>query len=129
MGREKMSEIQRSELMASESRTLSSLAALERSLNDFIKSKRHIPVKLDELVPEYLGKIPVLELGIPGHKDTDRVQYYPASIIVNGQVNGRRLKDTGFWGYAFNDRQVIVFVDCTHKSMRGAPWYQARGVF
>ncbi len=37
--------------------------------------------------------------------------------------------DTGKWGYVFNESQVVVFIDCTHKSGRGRPWYQERGVY
>lgn len=127
--RQVSSEIERSERMASESRTLSSLAALERSLNDFIKATGRIPLKLEQMVPEYLAEIPETNLGVPKHKDSSAVRVYGGDLIVNGQVDGSRLRDTGGWGYVFNERQVIVFIDCTHKNMRGNLWYQARGVF
>lgn len=127
--REMTDEVRRSERMTLESLTLSRLSAIERSLNDFIRAERRIPKRLDELVPKYLAEIPEAETGVRGHKDSGGVRYYPASIIVDGQINGTKLKDTGGWGYVYNDRQVIVFVDCIHKMMDGKFWYQARGVY
>ncbi|PCI38997.1 MAG: hypothetical protein COB53_03940 [Elusimicrobia bacterium] len=122
-------EVAASERRAFESQTLVSLAALERSINDYVQSRRQIPKKLDELVSDFLAEIPTVELGIKGYKPTAKVAYYPASVIVDKQINGAALDDTGGWGYTFNDRQVIVFVDCTRKRMNGTLWYQARGVY
>lgn len=123
------SEVARSERLSLESRTLSSLAAIERSLNDYIRAKKGIPGKLDLLLPEYLAEIPAVVTGVLGHKDSSRVRYYQAGIISGGQVDGARIDDTGGWGYVYNDHQVIVFVDCTHKTMKGMLWYQMRGVY
>lgn len=122
-------EVARSVRRTAESHTLSRLAALERSLNDYIQAKGKVPAKLEELVPEYLAEIPDVEMGLKEHKDRSEVRYYPASIIAGGAVNGAALGDSGGWGYAFNDRRVIVFVDCTHQRMDGSLWYKARGVF
>jgi hypothetical protein len=115
-------------LRAYESSTLVALAALERSINDFVQARRRIPRTLNELVPDYLAEIPTIELGIKGYKPTADVAYYPAETIVDGRINGAALDDTGGWGYAFNDRQVIIFVDCARKRMNGTLWYEARGV-
>ncbi|MFC1679302.1 hypothetical protein ACFL2T_03745 [Elusimicrobiota bacterium] len=113
-----------------ESNTLSRLAALERSLNDFIQAKGRIPVRLNELIPKYLAEIPEVELGLRReHKDRNDVAYYPVAVISDGQINGALIEDTGGWGYVFNESQVIVFVDCTHKRMDGSYWYKTRGVF
>ena len=122
-------EVAASERRALESQTLVSLAALERSINDYVRSRRQIPKKLNELVSDFLAEIPTVELGIKGYKPTAKVAYYPSSIIVDKQINGAALDDTGGWGYTFNDRQVIVFIDCTRKRMDGSLWYQARGVY
>jgi len=122
-------EIRRSERSASESHTISRLSAIERSINDFIQAEHRIPNSLDDLIPKYIAEIPEAELGVRSHKDSNIVRYYPREIIVGGQVNGSRLKDTGGWGYVHNDRQVIIFVDCIHKMMDGKFWYQARGVY
>jgi hypothetical protein len=118
-----------SERQALESQTLSSLAAIERSLNDFVQRHRRIPKNLDELVPEFLAEIPTVSLGIKGYKSSNIVKYYPPSVIVDGRINGAALEDSGGWGYAHNDRQVIVFVDCTRKRMNGSLWFRARGVY
>lgn len=122
-------EVRRSERLALESQTLARLSAMERSLNDFIRAERRIPEKLEELVPKYLAEIPETALDVRAHKDTSEVRYYPPELIVDGQINGAALKDTGGWGYAHNARQVIVFVDCTHKMSDGKLWYRARGVY
>jgi hypothetical protein len=122
-------EIAASERRSLESHTLSRLAALERSLNDFVQREGRVPASLDELVPKYLAGIPEVELGSRRHNESNQVTYYPAEAIVDGQVNGALLKDTGGWGFVSNGRQVILFVDCVHKMMDGSFWYQARGVY
>jgi len=127
--REVNDDIRRSERSSFESHTISRLSVIERSLNDFIQAEKRIPKTLQELIPKYLADVPEAEPGVPGHKDSNAVKYYPAEIIVGGQINGSRLKDTGGWGYAHNERQVIIFVDCVHKMMDGKFWYQARGVY
>ncbi len=123
------SEVARSEQLSLESHTLSSLAAIERSLNDYIRAKKGIPGKLDLLLPEYLAEIPAVVTGVPMHRDSSRVSYYNADTIQGGQIDGARIDDTGGWGYVYNDRQVIIFVDCTHKTLSGGLWYQMRGVY
>ncbi len=128
-GGDSSDDIERSERMSLESRTLSRLAALERSLNDFIQAEGRVPKRLEDMVPKYLAEIPEVETGIRRHKENGGVRYYPADLIMDGQVNGARLKDTGGWGFVRNEERVIVFVDCTHPMMGGSPWYQARGVY
>ncbi|MDE2040333.1 MAG: hypothetical protein KGO96_09655 [Elusimicrobia bacterium] len=108
---------------ARESRTLASLAKIEESLAAYIGSEKRIPETLDVLVPQYLAAIPPVELGVRGHRDTNRVELYPQSLLRDGQIDGSRLKDTGRWGYVHNDHQVVVFIDCTHRSPSGTPWY------
>jgi len=122
-------QVAESERRTLESHTLVSLAALERSVNDFVQARRRIPKTLDELVPEFLAEIPTVELGIKGYKPSSNVAYYPSSVIIDGRINAAALDDSGGWGYAFNNRQVIVFVDCTRKRMNGTLWYLARGVY
>ena len=129
VSRQVSNEVALSDSRAHESLTLSNLAALERSLNDYIQAKKRIPAKLTELIPDYLAEIPETSLGLREHGDSKEVRYYPGSVILEGQINGALLDDKGGWGYAFNDTQVIVFVDCTHKRLDGSLWYRARGVF
>ncbi|MBI5210297.1 MAG: hypothetical protein HY927_10035 [Elusimicrobia bacterium] len=112
-----------------ESKTLSILAKIETAVADYVKTEKEIPPKLTALVPKYLADIPLVELPGTRHKDSSAVQYYPSSIIHDGVIDGTLLKDSGKWGYVFTDRQVIVFIDCTHRSSKGVPWYQARGVY
>lgn len=112
-----------------EARTLSGLARLESSVSDYIKHEGKIPAKLEALIPKYLGELPTVEIGIPGHRDNTDVKVFPADVLRDGVINGTRLQDTGRWGYVFNERQVVVFVDCTHQSTRGRPWYLERGVY
>lgn len=119
-----------SDLYSRESRTLSGLATLENGINDYIKDQGKIPTRLEDLIPRYVVEIPVVELGQPRrHGDKSSVRYYPSRIIQNGVIDGSQLKDTGRWGYAHNDKQVVVFVDCTHVNSRGNLWYKERGVF
>ena len=63
-------------------------------------------------------------LAVKGHKDSSEVRYYPASVISGGVINGAMLSDKGGWGFAYNGERVIVFVNCTHRSLRGGPWYK-----
>jgi hypothetical protein len=123
------SEVALSDRRMQESMTLSRLAAIERSLNDFIQAKRRIPQALDELVPEFLAEIPEVVLGIRGINDTRSVRRYPPETIQDGQINGALLDNTGGWGYVYNRDQVIVFVDSTAKRLDGSLWYKARGVY
>lgn len=112
-----------------ETRTLSGLARLESSVADYIKGEGKIPSKLEELVPKYLAELPAVETGLRSHRDTTDVKLYGPEVLRDGVINGTRLADTGKWGYVFNERQVVIFVDCTHQSSRGKPWYQERGVY
>ncbi|MDD5656308.1 MAG: hypothetical protein PHF00_03535 [Elusimicrobia bacterium] len=109
-----------------ETRTLSSLVQLEASLSDYVKDERRIPDRLEQLIPKYLSGIPSVDIAVRGHRETAAVQYYPADLLVDGLIDGTRLRDTGKWGYAHNERQVVIFVDCTHPSSRGKPWYQEK---
>ena len=120
-------EVGEMERKTQESRTLSALATVEAALRDYVSMEKRIPKRLSHLVPKYLSALPTLSLGLPEHRDTSTVTYYPSTMIEGGQVKASRIKDSGAWGYVFNESQVIVFVDCTHKSVRGRPWYQARG--
>lgn len=120
----------RSDRCSRESRTLSRLAALDLLVNDAVKGGYEVPEKLDELARQYLAGMPAVELGLPEfHRDTNEVEYYPSSVIRDGKLDGARLKDTGRWGYARNERQALLFIDCAHQSSRGRPWYLERGVF
>ena len=117
------------EFQVKESETRSALARIEASLKAFTDAEKRIPESLDELVPKYLAEIPVVEIGVRGYHDTNAVKVYPSSILVDGNIDGSKLKDTGRWGYVHNDNQIVVFVDCTEKSSKGIPWYQERGVY
>jgi hypothetical protein len=114
---------------AGENRTLAALAKMEESLNNYIQNEKKIPGTIEEMIPKYLAEMPTVEINVRGHHDNDKVKVYPATILRDGAVDGTKLKDTGYWGYVFNDRQVVVFVDCTHKSRRGRAWYLERGVY
>ena len=110
-----------------ETRTLSSLVQLESSLADYVKHERRIPERLEQLVPKYLAEIPSVDISVKGHRETSAVQYYSSDVLEDGGLDGTRLRDTGKWGYVHNERQVVIFVDCTHPSSRGKPWYQEKG--
>jgi len=111
-----------------EDRVRSALDRFEESIANFYKAEKRIPERLDQLVPKYLAEVPSLDLPACG-RETERVQVYPADILRDGQVDGSRLKGTGRWGYVYNERQVVIFVDCLKASSRGIPWYQERGLF
>ena len=124
------SEIEKSaeavEIQARELRTLSALAKLEEALTSYVNTEKKIPESLDVLIPKYLAEIPAVEVNVRGHRDSADVRLYKTDILRDRQIDGTRLKDSGRWGYVFNDRQVVVFVDCTHQSKRGTPWYLER---
>jgi hypothetical protein len=120
--------LESSERSARESRTISNLAALEKSLGDFVRHEGRIPENLDLLVPKYAAEIPPVDTGVGGHRASSNVTYYRSDVIRDRVVDGSRLKDTGGWGYAYNDRQVILFVDCTHSNSRKRPWYREAGI-
>ena len=117
-------EIARSNQMFNESMTLSRLTALESSLSDYIRAKKTVPKKLDELIPDYLAEIPDVVLGIKGHKETNEVRYYSPDVISGGVINGAAIKDQGGWGYSFDGERVIIFVNCTHPAPSGQAWYR-----
>lgn len=112
-----------------ESKALSHLAKLETAVADYYKIEHKVPAKLTDLIPKYLADIPIVEIVGARHKDTSAVQYYPGDIILDGRIDGTRLKDSGRWGYAYTEKQVIIFIDCTHRNPKGLPWYQARGIY
>lgn len=116
-----------SERQAKEIHTLSSLAKFEESISAYYQTENKIPVNLQKLIPKYIAAIPSVETGV--HQDSNKILVYPRDVLRDGQIDGSKLKDSGGWGYVFNERQVIIFVDCTHKSGQGHPWYRARGVF
>lgn len=116
------------ELQAKEAHTLSSLSKLDDAIAAYIKDTRRIPTNLEALVPKYIGEVPDVELGLRGYRDTTKVTIYPPTILRDGQIDGMLIKDTGGWGYVYNDRQVVVFVDCTQKSSRNRAWYLERGL-
>jgi hypothetical protein len=129
IAREVDEDVRDSERQVRESRTLSNLSKLESSLADYIKTEKRIPAKLEWLIPKYLAEIPSVEIGVRGHQENSEVKVYPPDVLRDGRISGARIRDTGKWGYVFNERQVVVFIDCTHKSSRGRPWYQERGVY
>lgn len=118
-----------SDFQVKEIRTLSNLAKLEEALSAYVSAEKKIPDTPELLVPKYLADIPTVEIAVRGHRDNNEVKLYPAAVLRDGKVDGSKLRDTGRWGYVFNDRQVVVFVDCTHNSSRGRPWYLERGVY
>ena len=121
--------IQDADTRARESRTLSSLAKLEEAIAAAIAAEKRIPESIEDLVPKYLADVPTLELDVRGHRDNNLIRKYPASILMDGQIDGSQLKDTGRWGYVHNEHQVVIFIDCTHQSRHGHPWYMQHGVF
>lgn len=128
-GRDSSAEVTRTvdevETQAKEVQTRTALAKMEEALGAYVKHERKIPEKLSDLVPKYLAEIPTVE-GVRSHRETNRVRVYPSSVLRDGQVDGTALRDSGAWGYVFNDRQVVVFVDCTHKATDGRAWYLER---
>ena len=110
-----------------EDKTRTALSTLESAVADYVKAERNIPATLDPLIPKYLAGIPALDIPACGG-ESDEVSVYPSSVLQGGQVDGKRLKGTGHWGYVFNDRQVVVFVDCLKPSAKGQPWYKEHGV-
>ncbi len=108
---------------AAESRTLAELSEIQEALREYYAHERKIPDTLSILVPQYLAEIPTVELGLRAHHNTNRVTVYGPEVLVDGVIDGAKIKDTGGWGYVHNDRQIVVFVDCTHLSSNGAPWY------
>ncbi len=121
--------VQEVDLRAVESRTLTHLSTLEQSVSDFYRAEKRVPEKLEELIPKYLSEIPQVELGVKGHSTNNDVRLYPAEVIQDGAIDGVRIRDTGRWGYAVKGNRVIIFVDCVHRTSKGNPWYQERGVY
>ena len=116
-----------SDRQVQETRTLAGLAEMETALASYVKGERRIPERIEELVPKYLAEVPIVDTAAGGHHETSNVKYYASDLLRDGQLDGTKLKDTGNWGYVHNDRQVVIFVDCTHPSRRGKPWYKERG--
>ena len=111
-----------------EDKARSDLGRLETAVADYYKTEKRIPAKLDALIPKYLSEVPPLDLPACGG-ESDKVKIYPSGVLRGGQVDGTQLLGTGRWGYVFNDRQVVIFIDCLKPSSKGVPWYQVRGVY
>lgn len=121
--------VEQDELRVRQTETLSALAKMEESIAAYIATEKRIPDSLDQLVPKYLAEIPSVEIDVRGHRDNNLVKVYPSSILRDGQIDGTMLKDTGRWGYVHNDRQVVVFVDCTHQARNGKAWFEQHGAY
>lgn len=121
--------VRQSESLARESRTLSGLAKIEESIAAYLRTEKRIPKNLDILIPKYLAEVPSVDIPVRGHKETNKVRIYPAAVLRDGKIDGSQVKDAGGWGYVFNERQVVVFVDCTHPATNGKPWYGQKGAF
>ncbi|MDE2510287.1 MAG: hypothetical protein KGL74_04120 [Elusimicrobia bacterium] len=111
-----------------EDKTRSDLGRIEAAIADYYKTNAAIPKRLDLLVPKFLAEVPPLDVPECG-KETTEVEYYPPDVLRGGQVDGTRLRGSGRWGYVFNGRRVVIFVDCLKRSDAGVPWYQVRGVY
>ena len=118
---------QDSDRQVRETRTLSALAEMEAAIAGYVKEYNRIPARLEELVPKFIADIPSVDISVGGHRESNVVKYYPSAALRDGQIDGTMLRDTGHWGYVHNDRQVVIFVDCTHPSSRGTPWYREKG--
>ena len=113
-------ETRAAETKIKEEKVRSNLSKLESSLADYAKAEKRIPSKLSFLIPKYLAEMPLLDIPACG-RETDRVEIYSPEVLRGGQVDGTRIKGTGRWGYVYNQRQVVIFVDCLKPSSRGAP--------
>ncbi|MCX5789978.1 MAG: hypothetical protein NTX64_15960 [Elusimicrobia bacterium] len=121
------SAVARSDRVLRESKTVSSLAAIEKSLDDYVQHEGKIPARLDVLIPKYAAEIPLADPAVSRHAASNDVTYYPSNVIRDGVVDGTRIKDSDGWGYAANDRQIIIFVNCTHTNSHNRPWYREPG--
>ncbi len=110
-----------------ESSTLTSLALLEASVGTFTRDKGRPPARLEDLVPDHIGQLPVVELGLAAHPDAAEAFNYGPGVLENGALREGMLRDSGRWGYAVEGGSARVFVDCTHESSRGRPWFKERG--
>jgi len=105
-------------------------AALKRNLARFRKAVRlfynaaegNYPENPSELVPDYLEKIPALEL--PEHPMS-------SGVVVLRDIKGGRIdpyiKDTGKWLYIYSPGAPLdgkVVIDCKHKDKTGKPWFE-----
>jgi|GEM_PF-2195177 len=115
-----------SSAMENDART--SLGQIETALAAYVKGENAIPNTLDQLVPKYLGAIPPLDLTACGPR-TEEVRNYPSDYLLNGQVDGSRIRAKGTWGYVHDGVRVVVFIDCRKTNSNGVPWYQVRGIY
>jgi hypothetical protein len=115
-----------SSAMENDART--SLGQIETALGAYVKAESSIPDALDQLIPKYLGAIPPLDL-TPCGRRTEDVQNYTSDYLLNGQVDGARIKGRGTWGYVHDASRVVVFIDCRKPNSNGVPWYQVRGIY
>ncbi len=126
-------EASKAQVQAEESQTLSFLGNIDSAIAAYYHDTSSIPPDIKSLVPKYLFEIPIVELGLPDYRNTRMVTVYPPSILKDGRVNGKKIKNTGGWGYVVNGNQVIAFVDSTavlrYPLDAHAPkyWYQQSG--
>lgn len=129
LSQEMADSIRKTDSLARESRTLSGLAKIEESIAAYLRTERKIPPNIELLIPKYLAEVPSVDIPVRGHKETNGVKIYDARVLRDGKVDGSQVEDGGGWGYVFNDRQVVVFVDCTHPASNGQPWYSQKGAY
>ncbi|HNT97393.1 MAG TPA: hypothetical protein PKK31_03890 [Elusimicrobiales bacterium] len=103
-------------------RALRDLARLRRALQDFFADKGGSwPASLDELVPDYLPAIPVLDL--PGHGPSASVTY--ARGRLHDGDPAAAVTDSGGWLYFSDPASVnrgLALIDCSHEYEAGAAW-------
>ncbi|MBI5211165.1 MAG: hypothetical protein HY927_14430 [Elusimicrobia bacterium] len=90
------------------------------------------PAALEALTTgrRYLPLIPRVET--IEHGQRHGVAIYGADLCLGGSIDGKKLRDSGDWGYVNAPGSAchgIVFVDCTHRipTGEGYPWWWRRG--
>lgn len=115
------------ERLVLESSTLTSLALLEAAVGSFVRAAGKPPRRLEDLAPDHIPHLPILELGLSAHPEGSQVHNYGPGVLEGGELREALLQDTGRWGYAVEGNRARVFVDCAHLSSRGRSWHKERG--
>lgn len=108
---------------AAAAKAVRDLARLRRALQDFFAGTGgRWPSSLDELVPDYLTEIPVLDL--PGHAPSSEVR--TISGTLHDEDAAAAVSDTGGWLYFSDpdsDNWGLALIDCSHGHEGGGSWY------
>lgn len=98
------------------------LGAFRSALSIFYGDKEgRYPSAVDELVPKYLTRIPLLD--VPNHQPSSEVR--EVKNVQSMDELKKKFKDSGNWLLVTDQKSKIngtILIDCTHTDAKGVNW-------